>query len=379
MGRGDTATIDVASRWRARLDRVAAGVGLTTVFQPIVDLHRATIVGYEALARFEAVDGEALGPDRWFAAAADVGRSGELDALSLASALRARSGLPPNCFLTVNVDPESLLDPTVHRVLATAGPLTGLVIEITEHRPWDWACISPVVQRLRANGARFAVDDAGAGHSGLQQILCLRPSILKLDRSLVAGVDEDEAKVALIEMLGAFADRIDAWVLAEGVETAAEARRLVGMGVPLGQGYFFGRPGRPWSEIDGAAQRAVAESRQHLVTDGLHRLITPVVAAGPGDDLGRAWATASLPWLPVVDELGQPQGVVHQHSAAAGTWDATLTVNVHSSPCEVAHRLSTAGSEPSMPVLVTDDSGHYLGLVTVRRLLSTLAGRSDLS
>ncbi len=76
------------------------------------------------------------------------------------------------------------------------------MIEITEHRPWDWAALEGVVNNLRAGGALFAVDDAGAGYAGLQQILQLRPAILKLDRALVAGIDGDEAKVALVEMLG---------------------------------------------------------------------------------------------------------------------------------------------------------------------------------
>ncbi|MEP4651984.1 MAG: EAL domain-containing protein [Ilumatobacter sp.] len=109
--------------------------------------------------------------------------------------------------------------------------------------------LGATVNMLRRSGALIAIDDAGAGHSGLQQILQLRPSIVKLDRSIIEGVDRDESKVAMVEMLGVFANRVDAWLLAEGVETGAEARRLFDLGVPLVQGYFFGRPSDPWSPI----------------------------------------------------------------------------------------------------------------------------------
>ena len=190
-------TVAPTTEWRTRIERVLDGDGVTTVYQPIIDLQRAQVVGYEALSRFDAGDGVQAGPDVWFQTAAALGLGPQLDARCVSAALDARVDLPRNCFLAVNVDPESLLSPEVLAVLGRSAPLGGLVIEITEHRPWDWASLSPVVTRLRADGARFAVDDAGAGHSGLQQILHLRPDILKLDRSLVNGIDDDEAKVAL--------------------------------------------------------------------------------------------------------------------------------------------------------------------------------------
>lgn len=248
-----------AEQWAARLDRVidgrpgvraeASGT-ITSVFQPIVDLPRRTIVGFEALSRFSNDDGIRRGPDEWFAAANALGLTAELDHAALSSALLERSRLPRNCFLTINVDPESLLDRAVMSLLFSQGSLDGLVIEITEHRSWNWDDLSPAVDRLRSAGAMFAVDDASAGYSGLQQILQLRPSILKLDRSLVEGVDHDEARRALIEMLGIFANRIDAWILAEGVETLGEARALDELEVPLVQGYFLSRPAPPWTSLD---------------------------------------------------------------------------------------------------------------------------------
>ncbi|CAN5911837.1 hypothetical protein BH23ACT2_BH23ACT2_18710 [soil metagenome] len=199
------------------------------------------MVGYEALARFAhpAVTG---GPDAWFAAATDRGLAPELDAVALRSALARRADLPSNCFLTINVEPSSLASDAVGAVLFAPADLGGVIVELTEHQAWNPLILGPALDKLRGAGARIAVDDAGAGYAGLQAILELRPSLLKLDRALVEGVDHDEAKAALIEMVGVFANRVDAWVLAEGSETAAEARRVVDLGIPLAQGYYFGRP-----------------------------------------------------------------------------------------------------------------------------------------
>ncbi|MEZ5409892.1 MAG: EAL domain-containing protein [Acidimicrobiales bacterium] len=358
--------------WRRRLERALGGYGVRAVYQPIVDLQRRTVVGYEALARFQVPEGDSPSPDRWFAAAHRLGLGAELDAVALHAAFSARADLPPNCFLTVNVDPESLLAAPVRRALAQQGHLGGVVIEITEHRPWDWTALEGVVNNLRTGGALFAVDDAGSGYAGLQQILQLRPAILKLDRALVAGIDGDEAKTALVEMLGLFANRVDAWVLAEGVETEGEAFSLVDLGVPLAQGWLFGRPAPPWAGLSWDTVERLADFARRP-TDTLHRLVEPVPAAGPDVDLAMAWNAGTGPWMAVLDQHGRPAGLVDGRAALRGELVPAAVANVHASPAEVAHRLATAPGEPIGPVIVTDNAGRYLGLVSQRRLLGRLA------
>ena len=88
----------------------------------------------------------------------------------------------------------------------------------------------------------MAIDDAGSGYAGLQWLMALSPDLIKLDRALIDRIDEDEVKTALVEMLGSFAGRVDAWVLAEGVERMAELDVILRLGVPLAQGYLFCRP-----------------------------------------------------------------------------------------------------------------------------------------
>lgn len=359
--------------WDEMIHRALTGVGVSTVFQPIVDLRHRRVVGYEALTRFASADGSPKAPDEVLAAAHELGVGQQLDAVCLQSALARRSQVPKNCFLSLNLDPESLLSAPARKVLNAQGHLGGLLIEITEHRPWIWEDLAPVVRTLRSSGARFAVDDAGSGYAGLKQILQLRPSILKLDRSLVEGVDRDETKVSLIEMLGMFANRIDAWLLAEGVETLGEAQRLVDLEVPLAQGYFFARPEARWAPLDPTADGALAKFAQ-APTDTLARLLDPVATVKQYEDLTAGWAEANEPWMAVVDHQRRPTGLINSEAAFRGELIPTLIASVHLTPLEVLGRLSTAAPDPRAPVIVTDHAGHYLGLIPLRRLMATVSG-----
>ena len=364
-----------APAWDQLLDDAIAGDGVRSVFQPIVDLRRLTVVGYESLTRFDIPD--APSPDRWFAAAASRGLVPELEAASLRSALALRPDLPPNCFLTINLEPESLAAPSVASLLLEHSPLGGLVVEITEHRPILHAdAVRNAIERLRAGGALVAVDDAGSGYAGLTQLLELRPSLVKLDRALVAGVDRDEAKASLVEMIGVFAGRIDAWLLAEGVETVAEARRLSDLGIPLAQGYLFGRPAAPWTSIDPQVHAELAADRRERRSDTLHRLVEPSPWVADGDPIPDSTLDRAGSYVVLVDDLTRrPIGVM---DAAARFDDVAidpLVANVHTSPKELAHRLATRQPvDTSTPVVVVDNAGRYLGTVSIARLFVELAG-----
>jgi hypothetical protein len=236
-----------------------------------------------------------------------------------------------------------------------------------------------VLDRLRGDGALIAIDDAGAGHAGLQQILELRPSILKLDRSLVEGVDRDPAKAALIESIGGFANRIDAWVLAEGIETLGEAVMLRQLDVPLVQGYLFGRPAPPWVGVEPAIAHELLSA--HTWDDDRPTLrglieVAPWVGA---DDLApaveRLVSDAGLPWVVALDDHRRPVGIVTPSSAIDREVIPSLRAKSSDHPADVARRLATAEDEPRWPVLVIDEAGRYLGVVTIRRLLGHLADR----
>jgi EAL domain-containing protein (putative c-di-GMP-specific phosphodiesterase class I) len=118
-----------------------------------------------------------------------------------------------------------------------------IVLELTEHVPiGDYAQLRTAIDRL--GDVQIAVDDAGAGYASLRHILELRPAYAKLDISLVRGIDGDDLRQAMAAGIQYYALRTGCRLVAEGVETEAEADTLRDLGVDLGQGYLFGRPER---------------------------------------------------------------------------------------------------------------------------------------
>lgn len=345
------------------------------VSQPIVDLRRGTIVGFELLSRFR-LDVQAP-PDIVFACADRAGLGEELEALVVERALALSRDLPPNCFLAINVVPTHLTSPRVFDVILDHGNLGGMVFELTEQRQIeDVQAVARCLSRLRKLGAFIAVDDAGAGYSGLQQILALRPQFLKLDRTLVSSLHTDEAKRATIEMLGELAGRLDAWIIAEGVETNQELHALAQLGVPLAQGYYLARPALPWTGMTQDVEQAIDILPRDTLTTGLvEALVEPCALC----DLEADWpegvgtcvrleATTKPVEMRVVDELGERVRSSHEF----------LRVKRGSSLAAVALRCSARLERLRWdPILCVDDLGNFEGLIQVHKLLWALATRDS--
>lgn len=217
---------------------------ITSVYQPIVDLHAGHVVAMEALAR--GPRGPLETPDALFAAARAAGRLAALEfrcqEAAVTGALRARLGMP----LFVNVEPEGIEGgdlPALRRVEALAGGRVPLVLEITERaltaRPAE---LIDLLARARERGWGIALDDVGADPRSLALMTIVRPDIIKLDRELVQRTDEPHA-ASVVTAIAAECERTGAVVLAEGVESPAHRRAAAACGAQLGQGYLFGRPG----------------------------------------------------------------------------------------------------------------------------------------
>lgn len=223
-----------------RIEPLLDGNGLSMVFQPIVDLPRGTISGFEALARFAAETHRA--PDAWFADAAEIGLGVELELLAVTAALSSLDRLPSGSFLSVNVSPTTACSPALADALGAVDS-SRIVLEITEHAAvMDYSLLMSALSHLRGAGVRLAVDDAGAGVASLHHILALAPELIKMDISLTRGIDADPARAALASALVTFAAATGAHILAEGIETTAERDAVRRLGVTYGQGYLLGRP-----------------------------------------------------------------------------------------------------------------------------------------
>jgi len=119
-----------------------------------------------------------------------------------------------------------------------------MVVEITEHEAVDdYDELARWLAPLRGMGVQIAIDDAGAGYASLRHTLQIAPDIVKVDISLTRSIDGDRGKRALAKALISFAQEMDMTIVAEGIETDAELRTLLELGVRFGQGYFLAQPG----------------------------------------------------------------------------------------------------------------------------------------
>lgn len=233
---------------RGALRRVIGGDGLSMVVQPIVDVRSGAIHAYEALARF-GPDG-AGSPLQWFSLADELGEREALELACLREALELYCRRPRGVALSVNLSAPVLIDSGTLRMLERLGDLSGLIVEITEDAlVHNGERLRAAIEPLRRRGVQMAVDDMGSGYSGLGQIMAVQPRYLKLDRSLVRGIDVDRERAALVGALSDYARRVDSLLVAEGMESESELRTLIELGVPLAQGFYLARPARAWPAV----------------------------------------------------------------------------------------------------------------------------------
>ena len=224
-------------RSREILKATIDGAAFHPVFQPIFDLGSLEVVSYEALTRFD----DGTPPDVQFTAATALGLGPELEVATLGAALAAAAALPVVPWLSVNVSPALIMAGEPLRS-TLAGYPGRLMLEVTEYDPIpDYAAFREAVARLGTT-VQVAVDDAGAGFASLRHIVELRPQVVKIDRSLVAGIDADPARQALLAGLRYFANARGCRLVAEGIETEAELSTLVGLNIHAGQGFLLGKP-----------------------------------------------------------------------------------------------------------------------------------------
>ena len=231
----------VAHRTR---DLIASG-SLEIALQPIIDLTTGACSGVEALSRFP--DGSS--PDQWFADAHRAGVGVALELHALEHAVEALADLPSDVYLSINASPAAILDPGLDRLLRRPDlPIHRIVLEITEHTAVSrYDDISSALSPHRTRGLKLAVDDTGAGYASFNHVFELRPDIIKLDRSLVTGIDHDAARRGFVTAIVVLALELHASVTAEGVETPGELDVLRLLGVDTVQGYLLAKPMRSTS------------------------------------------------------------------------------------------------------------------------------------
>jgi PAS domain S-box-containing protein len=250
LARGAAGSL-AAEEVRVRVKGVLTDRTLVTAFQPIRCLGTGAVIGAEALTRF--ITSPVRSPETWFADAASIGHGPDLEFLAMETALLAAAKLPAHLYIAVNLSPCACLDRRLGEILhQSLVPPGRIVVEVTERSAvTDYEPLAAALARLRHSGLRIAVDDAGAGFASMRHILQLKPELIKLDRTIIAGIDADPGRRALGMAMVSFAAGIGATLVAEGIETQTELATVTELGMNAAQGYLLGRPSvRPeeWSQ-----------------------------------------------------------------------------------------------------------------------------------
>lgn len=220
-------------------------IPITMAFQPIVDVSRREVFGYEALVRGQGGEG----------AAAVLGRVDDsnrysfdqtcrVTAIDLASRQGLQGMLSINFLPNAVYRPETCIRATLEAAAEMAFPPDRLMFEVTEsEQVLDHAHLKNIFIEYRRQGFTTAIDDFGAGHSGLNLLADFQPDVVKLDMALTRGVDADRVRRAIVSGIVRLCDELSIQVIAEGIETPSECMALQDEGITLFQGYLFARPG----------------------------------------------------------------------------------------------------------------------------------------
>ena len=234
---------------------------LWTAFQPIVELASRAVMGWEGLSRGPRGSDLEL-PLVLFARAARFGLTAELERSCRRQAFIDWEilGAPERLFL--NTVPATVRDTSFlgRGVLDYLGPRLSphsVTLEITERQVIEnLSLYREAMQAFTDLGFSFAIDDVGAGHSGLETVAVLRPSYLKIDMALVRDVHLKKVNQQVVKAILEMAAGLGATVIAEGIQTAEEAEAIAGLGVRYGQGYYLARPVDPYAPSrPGGAER----------------------------------------------------------------------------------------------------------------------------
>lgn len=239
------------NRIEDEIARIIDSKQIKTVFQPIISLRDGSILGHEALSR---ITGETFikNPEELFSFADQCNRLWDLELLCRTKSLEAafpECNSTSNSKLFVNVNPNIMHDIKFQQgftkeYLSQYGITPeNIIFEITERNAVnDMSSFKNTVSHYKEQTYKIAIDDAGAGYSGLNLISDIKPHYIKLDMNLIRNINSDNIKFALVKSMIELSHMANIHLIAEGIETAEELSTLINLGVQYGQGYFIQRP-----------------------------------------------------------------------------------------------------------------------------------------
>ncbi len=308
------------------LDDILRNATLTPMFQPIVSIKENKIYGYEALIRGPS-DGSLHSPINLFDAASRHGRLAELDLLCREVAITQFGLLELDAKLFINTIPEVLLQQdyqhglTLDFIKKAGISADQVVIELTEQYPIDdYELMRKATEHYREMGFSIAIDDLGAGYSGLRTWSEIKPDFVKLDRHFMQNIHQDRHKRQFVQSMVDIAKAINCRIVGEGIEVREEYRTVDEMNIEFVQGYYFGRPAiqpeRRIAEELFSKRKTISMFRPSAprANSLVSSLLTPLTPAMAHDDVTavgeRFQHDADLTALPVINSDKSVVGMV---------------------------------------------------------------------
>jgi diguanylate cyclase (GGDEF)-like protein len=382
---------------------------LSAVFQPVIDLKAATIIGYEGLIR--GPGGTALhSPLALFDAAKHYNVIFEAEQQCRETVLKnfARLNLPGSLF--INVNPASLIgSPSGEAEILSDTERAGIspdriIIELTEtYSVSNFEVIRDALVRYRSAGFQIAIDDLGEGFSSLRLWSELRPEFVKVDKHFISGINSDPLKLQFTRSIQHIAECCGTKTIAEGIETASECLIVRDLGIDFGQGYFVARPdSNPPRNLAAATRQVIGTPHQPLFPNFAHnahnrettqKLLTESACVSPDENNDKVYSifehAPDLYTVAVVNE-GVPVGLITRHNFITlfarpyyrelyGKKPCTLLmdpapilVEKDLSLEELSGRMVNAERRHLADGFIITDRGKYLGTGTVQHLMREL-------
>ncbi|MBR9869458.1 MAG: EAL domain-containing protein [Oceanospirillales bacterium] len=371
-------------------------------FQPIVDLRRGELLGYEALIRGPE-NSELYTPQLLFSTAMECGLEHRLELLCRRLSLEAFARLSLDGKLFLNVS-ASLLGTPEYRHGLTAEwlesldiPLDSIVIEISEQHPFDnYGLTLEAINHYKRMGFKVAVDDLGTGYSGLKLWSELQPDYVKIDRHFIHNVDRDPVKRQFVKSICSIANGVGSKVIVEGVETRSELVTLKELGATIGQGFYLGRPTqnpKMLSNSDEWLPRKRRAGSEKDMAETAAVLVHPAPALSFDDPMeytAKLFRENPLYDILAVLEDGRPIGTVHrsdllelfstqygralyENRPVTRILDTKAIIIESDTSLEQVSRLITEQDAVYLHQgLVITKDGHYQGIGNVRDLLKKI-------
>ncbi len=380
------------------LTRILNGKFLTPHFQPIVSLSQKRITGYEALIRGPS-DSPLHSPFNLFDAAERFDLNTKLEYICREITIKRYADLHLKEKLFINVSPSVLLQPDFKKgetlkLLDQFGVEPRcVVIELTEHQPTDdFQLMYEAVTHYRKMGFEIAIDDLGAGYSGLRLWSELLPEYVKIDMHFIQGIHNDPIKLNFVRSIQKIASSLNCSVIAEGIETEDEFKAVEQLGITHAQGYYFARPTAiPLEKIDKSLFIAHNRPNQLHTTKAAHiaKFIAPVSAElAISEVMSLFHHNNDLTILPLVDN-NIASGIIFRDCFLSKLFSSRYGIELYgkkpiksfidrvplyvdqNTPTEIVSKQLTSTRGNDQAFIITDN-GEYVGIGTVLNLLEEI-------